>query len=138
MLANISMEFSARSTSVMTSFWLSTTGVSPWVRLGNRCHRDRVAGIVFMEAIVRPVSWDEWPELARPIFQAFRSDAGEEMVIEKNLFVEAVLPGSILRDLESAEMMNTANRSQSLNIDAPLFTWPRQIPIEMVNQPRSC
>ena len=67
-------------------------------------HRDRVAGIVFMEAIVRPVTWDEWPELARPIFQAFRSDAGEEMVIEKNLFVEAVLPGSIIRDFEPAEM----------------------------------
>ena len=93
-------------------------------------HRDRVAGIVFMEAIVRPVSWDEWPELARPIFQAFRSDAGEEMVIEKNLFVEAVLPGSILRDLESAEMDEYRKPFTEPQHRRPTLTWPRQIPIE--------
>ena len=93
-------------------------------------HRDRVAGIVFMEAIVRPVSWDEWPELARPIFQAFRSDAGEEMVIEKNLFVEAVLPGSILRDLESAEMDEYRKPFTEPQHRRPTLTWPRQIPID--------
>ena len=92
-------------------------------------HRDRVAGIVFMEAIVRPVSWDEWPELARPIFQAFRSDAGEEMVIEKNLFVEAVLPGSIIRDLESAEMDEYRKPFTEPQHRRPTLTWPRQIPI---------
>ena len=93
-------------------------------------HRDRVAGIVFMEAIVRPVTWDEWPELARPIFQAFRSDAGEEMVIEKNLFVEAVLPGSILRDLESAEMDEYRKPFTEPQHRRPTLTWPRQIPID--------
>lgn len=92
-------------------------------------HRDRVAGIVFMEAIVRPVTWDEWPELARPIFQAFRSDAGEEMVIEKNLFVEAVLPGSIIRDLESAEMDEYRKPFTEPQHRRPTLTWPRQIPI---------
>ena len=60
-------------------------------------NRDRITGIAYMEAIVRPVTWEEWPEAATPIFQAFRSPAGEEMVIEKTLFVEAVLLGSILR-----------------------------------------
>ena len=67
-------------------------------------HRDRVAGIAFMEAIVMPVTWEQWPEAARGIFQGFRSEAGESMVIEKNLFVEAVLPGSILRTLSDEEM----------------------------------
>ena len=93
-------------------------------------HRDRVAGIVFMEAIVRPVTWDEWPELARPIFQAFRSDAGEEMVIEKNLFVEAVLPGSIIRDLEPAEMDEYRKPFTEPQHRRPTLTWPRQIPID--------
>jgi haloalkane dehalogenase len=93
-------------------------------------HRDRVAGIVFMEAIVRPVAWDEWPELARPIFQAFRSDAGEEMVIEKNLFVEAVLPGSIIRDLEPAEMDEYRKPFTEPQHRRPTLTWPRQIPID--------
>ncbi len=93
-------------------------------------HRDRVAGIVFMEAIVRPVTWDEWPELARPIFQAFRSDAGEEMVIEKNLFVEAVLPGSIIRDFEPAEMDEYRKPFTEPQHRRPTLTWPRQIPID--------
>ena len=66
-------------------------------------HRDRVAGIAFMEAIVRPGSWDDFPEAARGIFQGFRSEGGEDMVIGKNLFVEAVLPGSILRSLSTEE-----------------------------------
>ena len=67
-------------------------------------HRDRVRGIVHMEAIVRPLIWSEWPEGSRRLFQGFRSAAGEELVLDKNMFVERVLPGSILRTLEPAEM----------------------------------
>ena len=52
-----------------------------------------------MEGIVRPLQWNEWSKDAKGIFQGFLSDAGEEMILKKNLFIEAVLPGSILRDL---------------------------------------
>jgi haloalkane dehalogenase len=63
-------------------------------------HRDRVAGIAYMEAIVRPLSgWEEWPAAARRVSQGMRSDSGESMVIENNIFVERILPASILRDL---------------------------------------
>ena len=68
-------------------------------------HRDSVIGIAYMESIVRPVSWDDWPEAARGVFQGFRSPAGEDMVLDKNVFVERVLPGSIIRDL-SDEVIN--------------------------------
>ena len=67
-------------------------------------HQDSVLGIAFMEGIVRPVSWDDWPESARSVFQGFRSEAGESMVLEKNMFVERVLPSSILRKLSAEEM----------------------------------
>lgn len=67
-------------------------------------NRDRVAGIAYMEAIVRPVGWDDWPEGARGIFEAMRSEAGESIVLEKNVFVERILPASILRDLTDEEM----------------------------------
>ncbi|MGH1506408.1 MAG: haloalkane dehalogenase [Acidimicrobiales bacterium] len=93
-------------------------------------HRDRVAGIAFMEAIVRPVTWDDWPDAATGIFQGFRSDAGEGMVIEKNLFVEAVLPGSILRDLTEEEMDEYRRPFLEAEHRRPTLTWPRQIPIE--------
>lgn len=93
-------------------------------------HRDRVAGLAFMEAIVRPVTWAEWPEKAAPIFQAFRSEAGEDMVIGKNLFVEAVLPGSILRPLMQEEHDEYRRPFVEPQHRRPTLTWPRQIPIE--------
>ena len=68
-------------------------------------HRDRVRGIAYMEAIVRPIAgWEEWSAAATPIFQGFRSEKGEQMILERNMFVERVLPGSILRRLSEAEM----------------------------------
>jgi haloalkane dehalogenase len=93
-------------------------------------HRDRVAGIAFMEAIVRPVTWDEWPEKATPIFQAFRSEAGEQMIVEKNLFVDAVLPGSILRKMSPDEMDEYRRPFVEPEHRRPTLTWPREIPIE--------
>jgi pimeloyl-ACP methyl ester carboxylesterase len=62
-------------------------------------HPEAVTAIAYMEAIVCPVTWDDWPDAARDIFQAFRSPAGEELILERNLFVEAVLPASIQRQL---------------------------------------
>ena len=94
-------------------------------------HRERVAGICYMEAIVRPVTWDEWPDAARGIFQGFRSPAGEEMVLEKNLFVEAVLPASIVRELDVDEMAEYRRPFAAAGEDRrPTLTWPREIPIE--------
>lgn len=94
-------------------------------------HRDSVIGIAYMEGIVRPVSWDDWPEAARGVFQGFRSPAGEDMVLDKNVFVERVLPGSIIRDL-SAEEMGVYRRpfKNPGEERRPTLTWPRQIPIE--------
>jgi haloalkane dehalogenase len=94
-------------------------------------NRDRVAGICYMEAIVRPVAWSEWPEGAVDIFKAMRSEAGEEMVLTKNLFVEAILPASIIRDLEEAEM-NEYRRAFTEPGEGrrPTLTWPRQIPLD--------
>ncbi len=94
-------------------------------------HAESVLGIAYMEAIVRPVTWDEWPDAARQVFQGFRSDAGESMVLEKNLFVERVLPGSVLRELTDEEMLVYRRPFQEAGEDRrPTLTWPRQIPIE--------
>ncbi len=92
-------------------------------------HRGRVAGIVYMEAIVCPMTWEEWPDAATPIFEALRSEAGEEMVMEKNLFVEAILPGSILRDLSDEEMAEYRRPFLLPEHRRPTLTWPREIPL---------
>lgn len=94
-------------------------------------HRDAVAGIAYMEAIVRPVSWAEFPAAARGVFQGFRSPAGEEMVLAKNVFIERVLPGSIIRELDAAEMAEYRRPFLQAGEDRrPTLTWPRQIPID--------
>jgi haloalkane dehalogenase len=93
-------------------------------------HRSRVRGIAYMEGIVRPVaSWGEWSASATPIFQGFRSDKGETMILERNMFVERVLPGSVLRKLTEAEMTEYRRPFLQAEDRWPTLTWPRQIPI---------
>ena len=94
-------------------------------------NQDRVQGVAYMEGIVRPVSWDEWPEKSARIFQGFRSDAGESMVLEKNIFIEKVLPSSIMRELGDAEMSEYRRPFLNSGEDRrPTLSWPRQIPIQ--------
>ena len=92
---------------------------------------DRVRGIAYMEGIVRPVTWADWPEAARGIFQGFRSEAGEQLVLDNNVFVERVLPGSVLRGLTDEEMAVYRRPFENPGEDRrPTLTWPRQIPID--------
>ena len=106
--------------------WGSALGFD-WARR----HPTAVQGLAYMEAIVRPVTWDEWPEAARRVFQGFRSPAGEDMVLEQNLFVERVLPGSILRELSEEEMAEYRRPYLAAGEDRrPTLSWPRQIPID--------
>ena len=94
-------------------------------------HRDSVKGIAYMEAIVAPVSWEDWPADATKIFRAMRSEAGEEIVLTKNVFVERILPGSILRDLTDEEMAEYRRPFlESGEARRPTLTWPRQIPFD--------
>ncbi len=94
-------------------------------------HRGAVKGIAYMEAIVRPLTWDEWPEPARGLFQAFRSPAGESMVLEQNIFVDNVLPASILRKLDEAEEeVYGRPYLEAGESRRPTLTWPRQIPLD--------
>jgi haloalkane dehalogenase len=116
----------ARPVTLVVHDWGSALGFD-WARR----HPERVRGVVYMEALVRPVTWDEWPEPARKIFQAMRSPGGEEMVLQKNVFVERILPVSVLRGLTEAEM--TVYRRPFLEPGEsrrPTLTWPRQIPID--------
>ena len=94
-------------------------------------HPDRVRGICYMEGIPCPISWDDWPEDAKQVFQGFRSEAGETMVLEKNVFVERVLPGSVLRGLTDDEMAVYRRPFENPGEDRrPTLTWPRQIPFD--------
>jgi len=94
-------------------------------------HPELIKGIAYMEAIVKEMTWGDWDKNAKSIFQGFRSDAGENLVLEKNYFVEKVLPGSIIRTLDSDEMNEYRRPYLSSGEDRrPTLSWPREIPIE--------
>lgn len=93
-------------------------------------HQTAVRGIAYMEGIVCPLSWDDWPEAARGIFKGFRSDKGEDLVLQRNMFIEQVLPSSVIRDLTEEEMSHYRWWAQQPDDRQPTLNWPRQIPIE--------
>jgi haloalkane dehalogenase len=94
-------------------------------------HRQAVAAIAYMEAIVRPFTWEEWSEPGRGIFQAYRSSAGEDMILERNHFVERVLPASVLRTLSEEEMNAYRAPFRNQGEDRrPTLSWPRELPID--------
>jgi haloalkane dehalogenase len=95
-------------------------------------HREAVKGIAYMEAIVGPQYWDHWDKFGmRPALQGLRSEAGEEMVLRDNFFIEKILPGAILRRLSAEEMAEYRRPfAEPGEGRRPTLTWPRQIPIE--------
>ena len=109
--------------------WGSALGFN-WAAL----NPEKIKSIVYMEAITGPIeSWDDWPEQARKIFQLFRSDAGEELVLDKNFFVERVFAGDVgmHRALEKQELDTYIKPfKEEGESRRPTLTWPRQIPIE--------
>jgi len=93
-------------------------------------HRDAVRGLAYMEGIVRPLAgWEEFNPEAAPLFQALRSEAGLALILEKNVFIERILPGSILRDLTEVEMAEYRRPFATRADRVPTLTWPRQIPV---------
>jgi haloalkane dehalogenase len=93
-------------------------------------HPEAVKGIAYMEAIVCPVTWDDWPESARGIFKGFRSDKGEDLVLQRNMFIEAVLPSSVIRQMGEEEMNQYRKAFTRMADRQPTLNWPRQLPID--------
>lgn len=93
-------------------------------------NRDAIRGIAYMEGIVRPLSgWEEFSPEATPIFQALRSEAGEGLILDRNIFIERILPGSILRNLTLQEMDEYRRPFVHREDRYPTLTWPRSIPV---------
>ena len=119
-------ELDLDNVSLVIHDWGSALGFN-WAKI----NPSKIKSITYMEAIVCPIdSWEEWPEIARKTFQLFRSDAGEELILEKNYFVERVLSGDTRLEMDSEEMQTYLKPFFNPGEDRrPTLTWPRQIPI---------
>ncbi len=94
-------------------------------------HESRVRGLAFMEAILGPVpSWEQFTPQGREIFKKLRTPGvGETMVLDHNMFVEQLLPGSVVRSLSPAEMQHYRAPFVERTARKPMLAWPREIPI---------
>ncbi len=93
-------------------------------------HANATRGVAYMEGIVKPMPWTDWPESGVGIFKGFRSDKGEDLILNRNMFIEGVLPSSIIRTLSETEMDAYRAPHQTADDRQPLLNWPRQIPLE--------
>jgi haloalkane dehalogenase len=94
-------------------------------------HPQAVKGIAYMEAIVKPYTWSEYSQVALKTFQALRSAAGEQMVLEQNSFIEFNLPKTILRSLTEEELTNYRRPfSEPGEARRPMLSWARQLPVD--------
>ena len=94
-------------------------------------HRGAIKGVVYLEALVRPIGWDEFEEYQRDFFQTLRSPAGEAMVLEQNLFLEQLMPGGVLRSLTDEEMVAYRRPfAEPGEGRRPMLTWARQLPVD--------
>ena len=94
-------------------------------------HENNVMGIAFMEAILMPISWDQFPEEMREMFKAFRTpEVGRDMLIKENAFIEQVLPGAMVRKLTETEMNHYREPFKNPSSRKPVWRWPNELPIE--------
>ncbi|HTX57944.1 MAG TPA: haloalkane dehalogenase [Candidatus Acidoferrales bacterium] len=93
-------------------------------------HQAHVAGIAYMEAIVQPRTWDDFPDGRDEMFRALRSREGEHLVFDENYFIEVILPKSIIRKLSDEEMDVYRAPFRERAARLPTLVWPRELPIE--------
>ncbi len=93
-------------------------------------HRDHIQAIVYMEAIVQPRRWEDFPNGRDAMFRALRSEPGEHLVLDENFFIEVVLPRSIVRKLSDEEMAAYRAPFRDREARLPTLLWPRELPIE--------
>src|ERR671919_865025 len=94
-------------------------------------HEDNVKGIAFMEALLMPLTWDGFPNNIKKNFQTIRTpEAGYDLIVNKNFFVEQLLPGAILRNLTEEEMNQYREPYKIAESRIPVWVWPNEIPID--------
>jgi haloalkane dehalogenase len=91
-----------------------------------------IKGLAFMEAILMPVpTWEMFPEASRDLFQRFRTDeVGWDMIVNKNMFIEQVLPSKIVRKLSPEEMDHYREPFEEPGTRKPVWRWPNELPIQ--------
>ncbi len=95
-----------------------------------RRHPQQIRAIAYMEAIVAPRRWEDFPNGRDRMFRALRGAEGERLVMEENFFIETILPRSTIRRLGDVEMDAYRAPFRHRAARGPMLVWPRELPIE--------
>lgn len=95
---------------------------------------DNVKGLAMMEAHLRPIpSWRDFADDEQIIegFKAFRTpDVGWDLIVNKNIFLEQILPACVKRKLSDKEVEAYQAPFQDPASRRPLWRFPNDIPVE--------
>jgi len=97
-------------------------------------HPEKVRGITFFEAIIRPFPWDHFSSPSfREIFKKFRTgdigDEGWKLIVDQNMFIEQLLPQAAGRDLSDREMNYYREPFRQPMSRMPIWRLARETPI---------
>lgn len=90
-------------------------------------HPDRVLGVAFLESIVKPMAWEELSPPARKRVETFRTPAGEELVLDQDLFVRQAFTGGVLTPVDDLEPYLAPFPTRESR--RPILAWARQMPV---------
>lgn len=116
----------SENVTIVVHDWGSQLGFT-WAK----AHESQMKGIAYLQALIADFEWSHWPEEVQALFHRFRSDEGEELVLQQNFFVEKILPAMVIREVTEEEMNEYRRPYRKAGEDRrPTLTWPREIPIE--------
>jgi haloalkane dehalogenase len=92
-------------------------------------HPDRVRGIAFTETIVKPMTWEEFPEGGRELFRAIKTaGVGEAMILDENAFIEQT-PAASATPLAAADLAVYREPYPTRESRRPILRWARSMPL---------
>ncbi|MFI7705302.1 haloalkane dehalogenase [Nonomuraea sp. NPDC049480] len=93
-------------------------------------HPERVRGIAFTEAIVKPMTWEEFPEGGRDLFRAIKTEGvGESMILDDNAFLRQTFPATVAAPVSDEDLAAYLRPYPTRESRLPLLRWPRSIPL---------
>ncbi|RKN25549.1 haloalkane dehalogenase [Micromonospora musae] len=93
-------------------------------------HPDRVRGVAFLEAIVRPLSWSELGDAPRARAEAMRGTQGEALVLDSTYFLESAFTGGVLSPVREPDLRAYLSPYPTRESRRPILEWARSLPLD--------
>ncbi|WPU20961.1 haloalkane dehalogenase [Cedecea neteri] len=93
-------------------------------------HPGHVKGVIFMEAVLKPMAWQSLPPPVAERFKALRTPLGEKIVLEDHDFIEKTLRATVLSTLSDKDIQAYTAPYTTPESRRPLLEWARAMPFD--------